>query len=262
MDSNRAFRGRYVAVSSMDGRAPKRQIPLLLLCMTCGAARPAAPLNFLRTPWNPHACWSGFHTPGTLHCDSSRTLRSGAFRPSIPGLSARPPPILFCPFPPLPPLFAKASSALTCMQLHTEMTVTLGPAWRRHAGPFTAGSAQSCPHVRRPRHHRASTRRLAGARPDAVHRGWIHPLHDRAVDVFRPLLTPVHWGVFRHCRHPMGMRPYPAVPARSVHTPQALGSWQFLATHTPASPQKTRTECLLFTFRDLALFFLVPALFP
>ena len=72
-----------------------------------------------------------------LHCDSSRPLNSGAFRPSIPGLSARPPPALFCPFPPLPPLFAKASSALTCMQLHTEMTVTLGPAWRRHAGPFT-----------------------------------------------------------------------------------------------------------------------------
>ena len=93
-------------------------------------------------------------------------------------------------------------------------------------------------HVRRPRHHRASTRRLAGARPDGVHRGWIHPLHDRAVDVFRPLLTPCSLGRFRHCRHPMEMRPYPAVPARSVHTPQALVILAVFWPYTPLHPLK------------------------
>ena len=117
-------------------------------------------------------------------------------------------------------------------------------------------------HVRRPRHHRASTRRLAGARPDGVHRGWIHPLHDRAVDVSHLLSTPVHWGVFVtaatpwKCARTLRFRPAQSIPRRRI------GFWQFLARHTPAPPHKPRTEWALFTFRDLALFLLVPALFP
>ena len=85
--------------------------------------------------------------------------------------------------------------------------------------------------MRRPRHHRASTRRLAGARPDAVHRGWIHPLHDRAVDMFRPLLTPVHWGVFVtaatpwECARTLRFRPAQSIP----RSPSQSG--RFFAIH-------------------------------
>ena len=95
------------------------------------------------------------------------------------------------------------------------------------------------PHVRRPRHHRASTRRLAGARPDGVHRGWIHPLHDRAVDVFRPLLTPVHWGVFVtaatpwECARTLRFRPAQSIPRR----PSGPGSfWPHIPLHPLKKP--------------------------
>ena len=94
-------------------------------------------------------------------------------------------------------------------------------------------------HVRRPRHHRASTRRLAGARPDGVHRGWIHPLHDRAVDVFRPLLTPVHWGVFVtaatpwKCARTLRFRPAQSIPRR----PSGPGSfWPYTPLHPLKKP--------------------------
>ena len=68
-------------------------------------------------------------------------------------------------------------------------------------------------------------------RPDGVHRGWIHPLHDRAVDVFRPLLTPVHWGVFVtaatpwECARTLRFRPAQSIP----RSPSQSG--RFFAIH-------------------------------
>ena len=88
-----------------------------------------------------------------------------------------------------------------------------------------------------------------------IHRGSIRPPHGRAADVFHLLSTPCSRGRFRRRRQPHRECLHPAVPAPLRTCPQALGIWRFLAIHAPAPPPKHGTECLLYRFRNLALFF-------